>query len=98
MAPISSVPKENYENGCIHSIIQKRLKNYLQKEFSICWERIVGSIRTALKITLKTTKPKEEVLQTLSAEAENTVNCRPLTHVSVDSNDFVDITPHHFLL
>lgn len=63
-----------------------------------CWERLVRSVKTALKATLKEKVPKEEVLQTLFAEAENIVNSRPLTYVSLDAQDDESLTPNHFLI
>jgi len=45
------------------------------------WERLVQSVKRALEVTLKEVHPREEVLQTVMAEARFTVNCRPLTHV-----------------
>ncbi|XP_076656372.1 uncharacterized protein LOC143361016 [Halictus rubicundus] len=62
------------------------------------WERLVRSVKTALKVTLKERSPKEETLQTVLLEAERTVNSRPLTHVSVDPRDPEAITPYHFLI
>lgn len=62
------------------------------------WERLVRSVKVALTATLSERAPKEEVLRTLLAEAEHTVNARPLTHVSVDPNDPEALTPNHFLL
>ncbi|KAL0869466.1 hypothetical protein ABMA27_005751 [Loxostege sticticalis] len=42
-----------------------------------CWERMVRSIKTALRYTLKERVPSEYTLLTLLAEAENFVNNRP---------------------
>ncbi|GBP60101.1 hypothetical protein EVAR_31362_1 [Eumeta japonica] len=42
--------------------------------------------------------PKEEVLSTLLAEVEFTVNSRLLTHVSVSAEDPEALTPNHFLM
>ena len=63
-----------------------------------CWERLVRCVKVALTATLKERSPKEEVLQTLFVEAEHSVNCRPLTHVSLDSADMEALTPNHFLI
>ncbi|XP_022835506.1 uncharacterized protein LOC111362962 [Spodoptera litura] len=62
------------------------------------WERMVRSVKTALTATLHERHPSEEVLTTLLTEAEFTVNSRPLTHVSVSSEDPEALTPNHFLL
>ncbi|XP_074031073.1 uncharacterized protein [Leptinotarsa decemlineata] len=61
------------------------------------WERLVRSVKNVLKVTLKERHPKEDVLQTLIAEAENMVNSRPLTYVSNDALDPESLTPNHFL-
>ncbi|XP_065197638.1 uncharacterized protein LOC135829160 [Sycon ciliatum] len=62
------------------------------------WERLVGSIKTALHAILKERHPKEETLLTALAEAEALVNSRPLTHVSLDAADDEALTPNHFLI
>lgn len=62
------------------------------------WERLICSVKTALKVVLKERAPKEEVLITLLAEVENLINSRPLTHVSVDPTSEDALTPNHFLL
>lgn len=62
------------------------------------WERLVRSVKTALSAVLTERSPNEEVLATLLAEVEYTVNSRPLTHVSVDPHDPEALTPNHFLL
>jgi hypothetical protein len=63
-----------------------------------CWERLMQSVKKALKTTLKELVPRKEVLQTLLVEAENIVNSRPLTHVSVDPDDPESLTRNHFLI
>ncbi|XP_041978615.1 uncharacterized protein LOC121732727 [Aricia agestis] len=62
------------------------------------WERLVKSVKIALSAVLHERHPSEEVLSTLLAEAEYTVNSRPLTHVSVQPEDDEALTPNHFLL
>jgi len=62
------------------------------------WERLIRSVKTALTVTLKEKAPKQETLLTLLAEAENIVNSRPLTHVSIDPSDPEALTPNHFIL
>lgn len=63
-----------------------------------CWERLVRSIKTAVRVILKERSPKEEILYTLITEAEHIVNSRPLTHVSSDNRDPEALTPNHFLI
>lgn len=62
------------------------------------WERLVRSVKTALKVVLKERAPHEETLITLLAEVENIINSRPLGHVSVDPRDDETLTPNHFLI
>lgn len=62
------------------------------------WERLVGSIKTALYATLNTVHPTEEMLSTLMAEAEHVVNSRPLLELSNDPSEPETLTPNHFLL
>lgn len=62
------------------------------------WERLVASTKVALRAVLQERRPDDETLSTLLAEAEYTVNSRPLTHVAVDPNEPESLTPNHFLL
>ena len=62
------------------------------------WERLVRSVKIALKHTLKETAPAEETLWTLLVEIEHMINSRPLTHVSTDPSDEEALTPNHFLI
>ncbi|XP_073960633.1 uncharacterized protein [Choristoneura fumiferana] len=62
------------------------------------WERMVSTVKTALAATLHERHPYEDVLHTLLTEVEHTVNSRPLSHVSVASEDEEALTPNHFLL
>jgi hypothetical protein len=61
------------------------------------WERLVGSVKAALRATLKEKFPPDEVLHTLALEAEHVINSRPLTPVILDDNKEA-LTPNHFLL
>lgn len=62
------------------------------------WERLVGSIKKILTVTMPIRNPTDEVLRSFLIEAENIVNSRPLTHVSVEPSDSEALTPNHFLL
>ena len=61
------------------------------------WESLIKSVKLALAATLKNAKPSEEVLRTILAEVEHSVNFRPLTHVSSDPRDSEALTPNHFI-
>lgn len=63
-----------------------------------CWERLVRSVKTALRVTLKERAPSDQVLSTLLAETEVFVNSRPLTYVPLDSADDLPLTPNDFLM
>ncbi|XP_051155328.1 uncharacterized protein LOC127277923 [Leptopilina boulardi] len=62
------------------------------------WERMIRSVKVALKMILKEQSPKEETLRTLLTEVEHSVNSRPLTDVSLDPRDDEALTPNHFLI
>ena len=62
------------------------------------WERLVRSVKTALKTILFDQAPSEEVLYTTLCEIKHSVNSRPLTHVSLDLRDNEALTPNHLLL
>ncbi|XP_003382170.1 Pao retrotransposon peptidase family protein [Trichinella spiralis] len=58
------------------------------------WERLVRSVKTALKATLAA--PDE--LRTVLCEVEARVNDRPLTFVGSDVDEKMALTPAHFLI
>lgn len=61
------------------------------------WERLVRSVKTALRVTLKEKFPHDEVLHTLLLEAEHVINSRPLTPVNPNLEEEA-LTPNHFLI
>lgn len=63
-----------------------------------CWERLIRSVKAGLRTALKERVPREEVLITLLAEVEMTINSRPLTYVGTDSDGPVALTPNHLLI
>jgi transposase InsO family protein len=66
--------------------------------FGGAWERMVRSVKTGLRFTLKERAPRLDTLLTVLAEVEHTINSRPLTHVTVDPRDDEPLTPNHFLI
>lgn len=62
------------------------------------WERMVRSIKTAIDSIDTGRKLNDEGLLTLLAEAESTVNSRPLTYLPLETPEQEALTPNHFLL
>ena len=63
-----------------------------------CWERLVSSVKRALRVVLGNQLVADEVLITVLTEVEFMLNSRPLSHVSNDANDPEALTPNHLLL
>ena len=62
------------------------------------WERMIGTVKRALRTVLGRLIVTDEVLQTVVAEAEAVVNSRPLTYVSTDADSLEALTPNHLLI
>ncbi|XP_036340973.1 uncharacterized protein LOC118750360 [Rhagoletis pomonella] len=62
------------------------------------WERMVRTIKSVLMRILPKNSLREEVLRAALAEAESTVNMRPLTYLPLESPDSEALTTNHFLL
>ena len=62
------------------------------------WERMIRSTRRILDSLLTSQPLTDETLSTFLCEAENIVNARPLTPVSMDPIDAEPLTPNHLLL
>lgn len=62
------------------------------------WERLVASVKRALKVVLGNQCVSEDVLHTVLTEVEYMINGRPLTYVSGDSEDPEPLTPNNFLI
>ncbi|XP_036346799.1 uncharacterized protein LOC118756115 [Rhagoletis pomonella] len=62
------------------------------------WERLVQCVKRVLRHTLKERSPREHTLNCFLIEAENIVNSRPLTHLTIDANQEQPLTPNDFLL
>lgn len=63
-----------------------------------CWERLIGSVKKVMGQIMPMRNPNDELLRAILMEAENIVNSRPLTFVSIESDDQEALTPNHFLL
>ncbi|XP_062538747.1 uncharacterized protein LOC134207023 [Armigeres subalbatus] len=62
------------------------------------WERMVRSVKEAMKAFFDGRKLTDEILHTVLIEEENLVNSRPLTYVSTNvKEDQEALTPNHFL-
>ena len=61
------------------------------------WERMVRSVKEAMKALDDGRTLSDEVLSTTLAEAEDMINSRPLTYVPQESAEVEAITPNHFL-
>ena len=66
--------------------------------FGGSWERLVRTVKNALKAELGELTVKEDILRTTIAAAASIVNGRPLTHLGADPKDPRPLTPNHFLL
>ncbi|KRX53957.1 hypothetical protein T06_4997, partial [Trichinella sp. T6] len=62
------------------------------------WERLVRSVKTALKATLGQCLVAPDELRTVLCEVEARVNDRPLTFVGSDLDEEMALTPAHFLI
>lgn len=62
------------------------------------WERLVGTVKTALRKVLGRSCLCSEELSTILTEIEAVLNSRPLTYSENDASDPVAITPAHFLV
>ena len=62
------------------------------------WERLVGSMKLALKKTVGLRSLTAVELLTVLQEVEACINSRPLTFLSDDSDGIEPLTPAHFIL
>jgi hypothetical protein len=61
------------------------------------WERLIRSIKTALKATLGSALVNDECLRTTLVRIESILNSRPITSVSTSLEDLEPLTPNHFI-
>ena len=62
------------------------------------WERLVRSVKSGLKKTLKLQSSTRTELETILHEIEACINSRPLTFIGNDVHERVPLTPAHFLI
>ncbi|XP_064469621.1 uncharacterized protein LOC135384345 [Ornithodoros turicata] len=62
------------------------------------WERLIGTVKAALRRCLGRSRLTFEQLTTALCDVEALVNSRPLTHVASDVEELVPLTPSHFLI
>ena len=62
------------------------------------WKRLVQSVKSALKKTIRAHCLTRTELETTTQEVESCINSRPLTFVSDEPDDDEPLTPAHFLL
>jgi hypothetical protein len=62
------------------------------------WERLVGSVKTALKKSLGNKSLTRVELETSLCEVEACINSRPLTFVGDSVDALTPLTPSHFLI
>ncbi|XP_048245270.1 uncharacterized protein LOC125376894 [Haliotis rufescens] len=70
----------------------------LSPHFGGAWERLVRSVKAALRSVLKNLCVRETVLRVALIEVEAVLNSRPLTYNSTSPSDFTALTPKHFIL
>ncbi|XP_062713981.1 uncharacterized protein LOC134290796 [Aedes albopictus] len=61
------------------------------------WERLVRSVKEAMKVFEDGRKLTDEVLLTTLADVEDMINSRPLTYVPQESAEAESLTPNHFI-
>lgn len=77
-------------------VVQTLDHERIRKEENISWESTYwGTVKHALRVTLKDIGPKQKVMLSYLMEAECTVNSLLLNYVSSDSDS---LRPNHFLI
>ncbi|GFV02831.1 probable RNA-directed DNA polymerase from transposon X-element [Trichonephila clavipes] len=62
------------------------------------WERLVRTVKELLKRTLGRSVLKYDELYTVLCDCESIINCRPLTYMSENPEEFIPLTPSMFLI
>lgn len=61
------------------------------------WERLVRSVKEAMRVFDDGRKLTDEILLTTLADAEEMINTRPLTYIPQESAESESLTPNHFI-
>ena len=94
---IAAWNKERIEEHLIQQGIRWKFNLPAAPQFGGVWERLVRSYKKAMYVVLGSRSATEDVLSTTMCIVEQTLNARPLKHVSSDATDLEAITPNHFL-
>lgn len=89
------------DRECAESVTSSTLKwNFIPPgtpHMGGIWERMVRSVKEALKALNDGRKLTDEILLTSLSEAEDAINTRPLVYLPQDAMETEAITPNHFL-
>ncbi|XP_058839534.1 uncharacterized protein LOC131695018 [Topomyia yanbarensis] len=93
---------KNINNGCADTFTDARTKWTFNPpsapHMGGVWERMVRSVKEALRALDDGRKLNDEILLTVLTEAECFINSRPLTYMPQESAGEEAITPNHFIL
>ena len=95
---IAAWNQEQIDNVLSQQNIQWKFNPPTASHMGGAWERLVASVKKALRAVLGNQTVSDDVLHTTVLEVEFQVNSRPLTYVSGHGGDPESITPNHFLL
>ncbi|XP_062549440.1 uncharacterized protein LOC134213993 isoform X2 [Armigeres subalbatus] len=89
------------QENCANSISSSTLKwNFIPPNtphMGGVWERMVRSVKEALKTLNDKRKLTDEILLTALSETEDAINTRPLVYLPQEADEIQAITPNHFL-
>ena len=95
---VQSLDQERIADELSQSYIDWRFITPAASHMGGVWERLVSSVKRALRVVLGAQIVSDEVLSSALCEVEHVINSRPLTYVSSDTDDFRALTPNHLLI
>ena len=95
---IAAWNQEQISDALSQKNIQRKFNPPSASHMGGAWERLVASVKKALRAVLGNQIATDDVLHTTVLEVEFQVNSRPLTYVSGHGGDPESITLNHFLL